>query len=72
MPKTTPTITTYQVSINTAAQDVRTLLTEGSHKSHKLTRVGTFKDSSGLDGRTPQNEHYEVWYCRDDHQVFVI
>jgi len=36
-----------------------------THKGHALTHVGVFSDGVNA------NPVYDVWYCRNDHALFI-
>lgn len=63
MAKTAPTVT----NIPAAASADSSALTfrDVAHKGHTLTHVGSFSD--GINA----NPVYDVWYCRQDHVLFI-
>lgn len=40
-----------------------------THQGHKITRVGVFSDNNESNRG---NMTYEVFYCQNDHKLFVI
>ena len=61
--KTAPTVTNTPSS--SSSDDATRSFREVSHKGHQLTHVGSFID--GVIGNPP----YDVWYCRNDHTLFI-
>ncbi len=63
MAKTAPTVTNTPAA---ASPDVSSsLFRDVTHKGHQLSHVGSFSDGVNA------NPVYDVWYCRNDHSLFI-
>lgn len=63
MSKTAPTVTNTPAA---AASDTATkAFRDVTHSGHAITHVGSFSDGK------PDNVPYDVWYCRNDHALFI-
>ena len=63
MAKTAPTVSNTPATASADASS--SFFRDVAHKGHTLTHVGSFSDGVNA------NPVYDVWYCRNDHAIFI-